>query len=309
MTFNKQYILKTLTKSETKFLLRILQSYMEHLRRYPHSILVKFLGLYRIKVRKFQKPLYFVVMMNIFYPDERLERRYDIKGCRVGRFTKLPHQRSADVIRKEQNLENAEKLHFGNQRQWLLTQVGLDSEFLRSKSVLDYSLLIGVQQLHDDEKDSTFASVVARATKSTSTKHSLFKRAYSRDYIPTSTAVDVATSSGYVTLPGAIVHQPAGCSGNDDVKQKLRHMSVTSEQAVKQNRRLLPSYHKNELHILDTEADRFYVGIIDFLTRYTTKKKMENAYKRLIHPSLSFSTVPPDIYALRFRNYISDNST
>ncbi len=72
--------------------------------------------------------LYFVVMVNVFYPDERIERRYDIKGCLVGRFTKPPappkssaapgggtapeFASTADLILKEKNLTSSEKLRF-----------------------------------------------------------------------------------------------------------------------------------------------------------------------------------------------------
>ncbi len=63
--------------------------------------------------------------------------------------------------------DSAEKCRVfsGTQRKWLLNQIAHDSKFLREIGVLDYSLLVGVQSLHDDEKDSTFASVVHRTAK------------------------------------------------------------------------------------------------------------------------------------------------
>jgi len=79
------------------------------------------------------------------------------------------------------------------------------------------------------------------------------------------------------------------------------------EEAMRQNRRLLPNY-RNELHVIDG-AFRYYVGLIDFFTRYTLKKKLENAYKRIIYPPLSFSTVHPDIFAKRFRKYWVEHSS
>lgn len=41
---DKRFFLKTQNKREIKFLLANLKIYMEHLRKYPHSLLVKFLG-------------------------------------------------------------------------------------------------------------------------------------------------------------------------------------------------------------------------------------------------------------------------
>ena len=51
--------------------------------------------------------VYFVVMINIFYPGERIQQRYDIKGCQIGRFTK-PEENDSNVvvILKEKNLKD-----------------------------------------------------------------------------------------------------------------------------------------------------------------------------------------------------------
>lgn len=40
----------------------------------------------------------------------------------------------------------------GPQRSWLLRQMELDTAFLRELNVLDYSLLMAFQHLHEDEK-------------------------------------------------------------------------------------------------------------------------------------------------------------
>jgi 1-phosphatidylinositol-4-phosphate 5-kinase len=39
-------------KAETKFLRRILPHYYEHIRRHPDTFLVRFLGMYRVKVTR-----------------------------------------------------------------------------------------------------------------------------------------------------------------------------------------------------------------------------------------------------------------
>ena len=41
---DKRFFLKTQNKREVQFLLSNLRIYMEHLEKYPHSLLVKFLG-------------------------------------------------------------------------------------------------------------------------------------------------------------------------------------------------------------------------------------------------------------------------
>eukprot|EP00953_Heterococcus_sp_UTEX-ZZ885_P041293 21076-Heterococcus_DN1.PRE.2 len=43
---------QTMKKAETKFLRRILPHYYEHIRRHPDTFLVRFLGMYRVKVTR-----------------------------------------------------------------------------------------------------------------------------------------------------------------------------------------------------------------------------------------------------------------
>ena len=82
---------------------------------------------------------------------------------------------------------------------------------------------------------------------------------------------------------------------------------VSESEMIAQNRRLLPEETSNPLHIVDYE-DRYFIGIIDFFTRYTFKKKLENAYKSVIYKKLSFSTVHPKIFRRRFIKYWEDHT-
>lgn len=40
----------------------------------------------------------------------------------------------------------------GAQRSWFLRQMALDTAFLQEANVLDYSLLVAIQFLHEEEK-------------------------------------------------------------------------------------------------------------------------------------------------------------
>ncbi|XP_069001445.1 phosphatidylinositol 4-phosphate 5-kinase-like protein 1 isoform X3 [Embiotoca jacksoni] len=86
VTHDKRFFLKTQSRREVRFLLSNLQAYMDHLEKYPHSLLVRFLGVHRILIPD-QIKKYFIVMQSVFYPDERINIRYDVKGCEVGRWT------------------------------------------------------------------------------------------------------------------------------------------------------------------------------------------------------------------------------
>ena len=52
-------------------------------------------------------------MVNVFYPEERIEHRFDLKGCEVGRFTEINNESVCEqhLVLKEKNL--AKKINFG----------------------------------------------------------------------------------------------------------------------------------------------------------------------------------------------------
>uniref|UniRef100_A0A8C0IJV4 Phosphatidylinositol-4-phosphate 5-kinase like 1 n=1 Tax=Chelonoidis abingdonii TaxID=106734 RepID=A0A8C0IJV4_CHEAB len=146
LTNNKRFFLKTQSKREIRFLLSNLPKYIQHLERYPHSLLVRFLGKNHLRHK------YFIIMHSVFYPDERILERYDIKGCQVNRWTEpAPEGSQVIVVLKDLNFEG-KSIQLGQQRSWLLRQVQLDTQFLKELNVLDYSLLVAFQPLHADEK-------------------------------------------------------------------------------------------------------------------------------------------------------------
>uniref|UniRef100_A0A8D0DBN1 Phosphatidylinositol-4-phosphate 5-kinase like 1 n=1 Tax=Sander lucioperca TaxID=283035 RepID=A0A8D0DBN1_SANLU len=140
LTNDKRFFLKTQNKREIKFLLSNLKIYMEHLRKYPHSLLK-----------------YFIVMQSVFYPDDRIIARYDIKGCEVSRWTApAPEGSQIIVVLKDLNFEG-QSITLDQQRPWLLRQVEIDTHFLRGLNVLDYSLLVAHQPLHHDERHQSLS--------------------------------------------------------------------------------------------------------------------------------------------------------
>lgn len=166
VTNDKRYFLKTQSRREVEFLLSNLQAYMDHLEKYPHSLLVRFLGVHRIIIPDEVKK-YFIVMQSVFYPDERIDIRYDIKGCEVGRWTN-PDTGGKQIIKvlKDNNFEG-QCIALDQEKSWFNRQVNADAVFLKELNVLDYSLLLAHQPLHKDELDRkhSLANLVVRTTK------------------------------------------------------------------------------------------------------------------------------------------------
>ncbi|XP_052219689.1 phosphatidylinositol 4-phosphate 5-kinase-like protein 1 isoform X1 [Dreissena polymorpha] len=164
-TNNQRFILKTDHQHCIQFFLGILRTYLTHFLVYPHSLLVKFLGIYSIKTTATRKK-YFLVMQSIFYPTIRLEERFDIKGCLANRYQDPnPPGKKTIIVLKDQNFQE-EKIELGAQKKWFLTQLRADVDFLKGIEVQDYSLLLGRHPLHTGEKRLSVGNLVMRVQKS-----------------------------------------------------------------------------------------------------------------------------------------------
>ncbi|XP_035463291.2 phosphatidylinositol 4-phosphate 5-kinase-like protein 1 isoform X1 [Scophthalmus maximus] len=303
LTNDKRFFLKTQNKREIKFLLANLKIYMEHLRKHPHSLLVKFLGVHRITTPHMRKK-YFIVMQSVFYPDDRIDARYDIKGCEVSRWTEpAPEGSQIIVVLKDLNFEG-QHITLDRQRPWFLRQVEIDTHFLRRLNVLDYSLLLAHQPLQHDERHHSlsFATLIMRTKKSVN---------------PGSSPVH----SGVAAVPGEVREDDFMCTlcmiqpqaGETSGVCTCAKHSVPGSDATElpdfkaQNRRLLPDL-KNPLHVIDGPEQRYFIGIIDIFTVYSFRKRLEHLWKRLRHPGRSFSTVRPQTYCLRLCQWLQDHT-
>lgn len=308
LTNDKRFFLKTQSKREVHFMLQILPKYIQHFQAYPHSLLVKILGVHSI-TREQEKKKYFIIMQSVFFPDERIIGRYDIKGCHVSRWTE-PEPEGSRVLQvfKDVNFEG-NVICLDQQRSWLLRQTELDTRFLRELNVLDYSLLLGFQPLHADEKSQNWslANLIVRTKRSVNGTGS-------------------PTTSHCASVPGTVEEEgdsmdkednSTDCSGTPEVTSARRQtmkkigqqVSTVSDisDVVAQNRRLLPNY-RNPLHVMDGPEQRYFVGIIDIFTVYGLRKKLEHLWKSMRYRGQEFSTVSPYRYSQRLCRWVETHT-
>lgn len=77
---------------------------------------------------------------------------------------------------------------------------------------------------------------------------------------------------------------------------------------VFKNRRLLLNCNNN-LHIIDGEHYRYYIGIIDFFTRFQLRQKAGKVLKDLKTCCGSHSTERPEFYGQRFYEFIEERTS
>ncbi|KAJ4485465.1 SAICAR synthase-like protein [Lentinula aciculospora] len=171
-----RFIIKTIHHREHKFLLGVLKDYYNHVSTNPHTLISRFYGLHRVKLPRGRK-IHFVIMNNLFPPHKDVHETYDLKGSTVGRLWRAKNpeadekaqtdttnsererrkeKKKSNPVLKDLNWINGHhKLELGPEKRALLTeQLRRDKEFLKAISVMDYSLLVGIHNMHRGNRDN-----------------------------------------------------------------------------------------------------------------------------------------------------------
>ncbi|VEU23400.1 DEKNAAC104619 [Brettanomyces naardenensis] len=153
-----RFIIKTIHHSEHRHLRKILKQYHDYVEQNPGTLLCQFYGLHRLKMHtsKGLLKLHILVMNNIFPPTREINERFDLKGSTSGRYTdiqKAEKQVRTSLCLKDLNfLKSNEKIHLSPQRRKaVLEQLRKDVDFLERTNIMDYSLLLGVHNMTDEE--------------------------------------------------------------------------------------------------------------------------------------------------------------
>merc|ERR1712087_995848 len=117
-------MLKTVTPKEYQLLRRMLKEYYDHIFNNNGTLLVRFLGLHCLSVRKRKtigcgqsiSKLYFVVMANMFNTPFEIHRRYDLKGSWVGRTTPADKYDHTVALKDTDFTQANEKIRIGEER-------------------------------------------------------------------------------------------------------------------------------------------------------------------------------------------------
>lgn len=301
-----RFMIKTLRKSEVKVLLRMLPNYHHHVRTYENTLITKFFGLHRVIPSSGQK-FRFVVMGNMFCTELRIHRRFDLKGSSLGRSSENV-EIDENTTLKDLDLNYCFYLE-PSWRDALLNQIEIDSKFLESQRIMDYSLLLGVHY---------------RAPQHLRTGIS-FRRSLTADGLTILSEED-AIEDEIFNYPQGLVLIPRGSNENSVVVgphirgSRLRASAAGDEEVdlllpgtarlqiqlgVNMPARAEHIPTKDETQVFHEVYDVvLYLGIIDILQEYNMSKKIEHAYKSLQFDSLSISAVDPEFYSQRFLRFI-----
>ena len=136
-THDRQFMIKTVSKGECKFLQAILPAYYEHIVHNPHTLLTRFFGMHRVKPHK-KKQRHFLIMSSVFYTDKYIHSVFDLKGSSQGRSATPKEIKSGNPVYKDNDFVQqkvAMKLT-DTQSARLQEQLARDVEFLRKLDIM-----------------------------------------------------------------------------------------------------------------------------------------------------------------------------
>ena len=277
-TRDGEFIVKTISKKEYKFLKTMIAEYFFYLKQNPLTFLPKLLGCYVLKrkVKKKVTNIYFIVLNNVFSNNHHIDLRFDLKGSTIGRRVLTGTVTDSKVfLRGDMALKDLdfnklnERVNVGPKREIILNQLQKDIDFLYRINSNDYSLLLGIHCIKDTDKFNLSVGTIA----------------------PTENKKDELSFLSKNTF----------FSNTYDTESNI----FSEKSAVDRINILKGIYDFEDGGILSENKKRiYYFGIIDILTEFGKMKNLEYIYKKIRYCSENMSCIPPIYYKQRFFNYL-----
>eukprot|EP00039_Didymoeca_costata_P001598 m.53609 g.53609 ORF g.53609 m.53609 type:complete len:871 (-) comp10874_c0_seq2:743-3355(-) len=270
LTADDQFIIKTVSKGESRFMLRLLPGYYMNLVQNKRTLLPKFFGLFMYRAFRGRK-IRFVVMNNILPTNFSYHLRYDLKGSTFKRFASEKECQKENPCYKDLDFNKHHKKGFllnYKDHENLLRTVARDVLVLESFQIMDYSLLLGVHRIGID-LDKTKQPSRGQPSPASSKKHF-------------NTVADQISQE-----------EPANISTEDTDETDLN--GDDTHGGIK-------------AYMLDEDGKKIpvllFLGIIDILQSFVFRKRMEHRYKKLVYDGNACSVHKPEFYRMRFEKYM-----
>jgi 1-phosphatidylinositol-4-phosphate 5-kinase len=110
-------MIKTQTKEENKFMKRILPHYYKFVTENPHTMLVRILGMHRVKMYHLRRKVHFVIMTSVFDTPEKIHTVYDLKGSLIGRQASASERAHGGVLKDMDLIIDNTKIKLGSKKE------------------------------------------------------------------------------------------------------------------------------------------------------------------------------------------------
>ena len=282
LSHDDEFIVKTVQHKEADFLQKLLPGYFLNISQNKRTLLPKFYGLYCYQCGG--KNIRFTVMNNLLPSTVKLHEKYDMKGSTYKRkASKSERAKKSPTLKDLDFMENhPDGLHLEKETyDALIKTLQRDCRVLESFKIMDYSLLVGIYNLDQVNKEKE--SRKSTASGSPSSPQDLAELDATP---PNSSAVQrgksFRTRIGQYSTPMESIHGNVELSEEED--DDVPPGGIPARNA------------KGERLLL-------YLGIIDILQSYRLKKRLEHTVKSMVIDGDTISVHRPSYYASRFLQY------
>ncbi|CAH0716897.1 unnamed protein product, partial [Brenthis ino] len=295
LTNDDEFIIKTVQHKEGEFLQKLLPGYYLNLDQNPRTLLPKFFGLYCYQCNS--KNVRLVAMNNLLPSSVKLHQKYDLKGSTYKRkASKSERQKSSPTYKDLDFMEQHTEGIFleADTYNALIKTMQRDCRVLESFKIMDYSLLVGIHNLDEAQREKT------EARKRTDSGQS------------DDDADGEPKKSG---LNRTRLEQ-----SKEDFKNQVKRTQSINRQRLVAHSTAMESIQA-ESEPIDEEEDvppggiparnargerlLLFLGIIDILQSYRLRKKLEHTWKSMIHDGDTVSVHRPSFYAQRFLDFMA----
>ncbi|XP_026742294.1 phosphatidylinositol 4-phosphate 5-kinase type-1 alpha-like isoform X6 [Trichoplusia ni] len=296
LTNDDEFIIKTVQHKEGEFLQKLLPGYYLNLDQNPRTLLPKFFGLYCYQCNS--KNVRLVAMNNILPSSIKLHQKYDLKGSTYKRkASKGERQKTSPTYKDLDFMEHHTEGLFleADTYNALIKTMQRDCRVLESFKIMDYSLLVGIHNLDEAQREKT------EARKRTDSGHS-----------------DVDDAEGEPKKSG--LNRTRSEQGREDFTAQVKRTQSINRQRLVAHSTAMESIQA-ESEPIDEEDDvppggiparnargerlLLFLGIIDILQSYRLRKKLEHTWKSMIHDGDTVSVHRPSFYAQRFLDFMA----
>lgn len=139
-----------MTLTEMKFIQTLLPDLYKHFKANPSSLLARIYGVYTVKMKNYDE-VYLILMGNCLKFENRFDitRVYDLKGSKVKRHVKTDNAFSSTTLKDVNFMQNKRYMKEVNlnaeDARDLRKVLRKDSEMLAAHEIMDYSVLLGIE--------------------------------------------------------------------------------------------------------------------------------------------------------------------
>ncbi|XP_031177938.1 phosphatidylinositol 5-phosphate 4-kinase type-2 gamma-like isoform X1 [Sander lucioperca] len=268
-SYDRTLVVKEISSEEVEEVHDILSEYHQHIVTcHGSTLLPQFLAMYRVSVES--EDTYLLVMRNMFSHRLHVHRKYDLKGSLVSREASFKEKVKELPTYKDVDFRNnMQKVYVSDEaKEKIVEKLNRDIEFLVRMRFMDYSLLLGIHDVERAERQEEEEEEEEEEMESSYEEEKEDENSMAPEGI-----------GGYMNS-----FKPMGPGEFDP------YVDVYAIQSA----------------VDAPQREVYFMGLIDVLTQYDTKKKAAHAAKAVKHGAgAEISTVHPEQYAKRFREFIT----